>query len=647
MGEEIKKELVGKGCKLWKPPYYGVRRHEEALRELASTFERPDDALPHLRDLQRHALEKLRNKGRLLEELHIKILGTTVPSCSNFPEKWAQSVESSPNSIRLVRPNPDLTLAELSKDLQSSVLDVTAGIRLIHKGRALQRGATHLNELAAGAGASKTSVLCLVQTTTEPQTTPSPDDELVASIRTAASKLQSRSVLDITDSSGNLVSMSHGDRLAFLTALGLHAIGRQRMRENRLESALVLLLQADQEWGRLNESWRVRVDNYGLLQLDVCWIYLKFESMENLPDVTERLERAESALRKQVHANFVTLALVQADMNNPVPALSAVFVRLFLLQGVAQHYQLNTAKSKERLDWAWALAKSLRAVSPPDAVARLCEAVEVTPHQAISALRRTNGNVDQAAEMIQKEEADAERATEDRYKQRKYGLCENGTDYVNLQRLDQLKPLLGLPPGDDERVASGLLRLANNNLDRALDRYQTCSRDESTVLQQVADLDQSQGVPRKRSRVDVDEIALASLESMGVDDATARRALQENSNNVEMALLWLTNQNSSMPANSEGNAVVQATTVSVNQEDAISVSSRDSSTNQGQVATTPASASIRAANVVTPQGDAEREAINVLKQVLGEVLEEQHKGDEEFLGSSLDEEWGYIEEFRG
>jgi ribosome-binding protein aMBF1 (putative translation factor) len=46
--------------------------------------------------------------------------------------------------------------------------------------------------------------------------------------------------------------------------------------------------------------------------------------------------------------------------------------------------------------------------------------------------------------------------------------------------------------------------------------------------------------------------------------------------------------------------------------------------------------------------DAEQEeAVELLERVLGITLREQHNGNEEYLGKRLDEEWGYIEQYRG
>ena len=280
-----------------------------------------------------------------------------------------------------------------------------------------------------------------------------------------------------------------------------------------LHSSLVFLLQADDEWNsRLDPAWKSRVDNYGHLQLDICWVYLRLESLEHLEDTLQRLAQAESALEKQVHINFRSLALEQARREEPVPAVAATFVRLYLLQGVAyyhHHYyqqqqqqqggasgggsilsSSNRNKSRERLDWAWALARSLRAVSPPDRVAQICQAVGVSKPVAIAALRQTNGDLNQAAERAASDAAKAAESSKRRHRQNRLGLCANGRDHVDLEVLAQLQTALDLGGGVAESaaaagrsshhpVASGLLRLSDNHLDRAIDLYQEVHRDHA------------------------------------------------------------------------------------------------------------------------------------------------------------------------
>jgi len=140
----------------------------------------------------------------------------------------------------------------------------------------------------------------------------------IASIRQAAREMQTIARrLEITDQHGKLVPLSQEDRLGFVTALALHRMGLNCLAKHQKDESLIFLLEADKEWKThpsLYQTWKDRVDNYGLLQLDIAWLYLQLESLENLPDSLRRLDEAERVLQKQVHKNFVALALAQAEM---------------------------------------------------------------------------------------------------------------------------------------------------------------------------------------------------------------------------------------------------------------------------------------------------------------------------------------------
>jgi hypothetical protein len=660
--ERIKNELIERKIKLWKPPYYGIQGSLEALQALAEELSTNDNptttgsslCMVILESIKRHALDKLREKGKLLEDLNIKILGA--PPCltclihgesltNDVSKSWAEQMKVSTlpskdgrnNStvllFQLCRVNLDLTVGTFSDQLASmstAVDGIPYSIRLLHGGKTLPESA-RLSQLFSG----KAKLLCLMQKIDNLKasavTTRSLDEELIHNIRVAATKIQNDAVLEITDGAGNLVSMSKADRLSFLTALGLHAIARQRMQQDDFKSALVFLLQADQEWNLLDKSWQDRVDNYGLLQLDICWVSLKLESIDSLPDMLQRLEQAETTLRKQVHANFVTLALVQAEMNNPIPAVASIFVRLFLLQGIAYCYQqMNDRsenkwrlKSQERLGWAWAFASSLRNTSPPAAVSRLCEAINATPIEARIALRKSGGNMDHAANCIEKDWLTEQIASERRTKQQNFGICENGQDFVDLERLSMLQSLLGTEI--DEEVAAGLLRLNNNNVDTSIILYQSGGKND--VLRRIAELDQRQGVSNKRNPVVVDDLALASLLSMGVDNDAANQALTSCDNNVDEALLFLTRDVSSNTNIPNINNQAAIMTPATNQD------FRGSSVASNTHGTTWLS-----------QQQAEQDAIQLLRKTLDEVLEQNHSN--EHLGASLDDEWNYIELYR-
>jgi len=474
------------------------------------------------------------------------------------------------------------------------------------------------------------------------------DLQIINSVKNAASRITKTSEFDITDQNGKIVSMTNQDRLAFLITLGLHKLGQRQLYVNSggdinnindnttgssadeesiqsgiggttdaAASALTFLLEADAEWNNhsssvhsssssSSEKWKTKADNYGLLQLDIAWSYLKLQSMEHLPDAIQRLDIAENVLRKQVHSNFVTLALVQAEMEHGiVPPLAAVFVKLFLLQGVGYMHsaasvsvsggcidttrlQLLREKGEERLNRAYLLCQRLRNASPPVSVLHLQEVVSnLSKYDAISALRKCNGNADAAVELLEKDRKGVLVENQKRLMQKKIGLCENGMDYVNLDLVHQLGSILALEVGSgmgegeegsevfrdyqnhsygncknndmmpgyakNRQIIQSLLRQSNNDIGKSVDLYQTMQMDGDEILHRGSNLDNHRAVrnDRKKSRSDVDEMALATLESMGVEESMARMALQKTQNNVDASVFWLTEQNQDMKENED------------------------------------------------------------------------------------------------
>jgi NACalpha-BTF3-like transcription factor len=664
--EEVEKKVVAElraqKVKLWLAPY--VNQDQSPSRaSLDELSERLTSSLPGctpkdeiqsaLLSLQTHALQKLRQKNHnqsaatsaittsLSSCFEIKIIGlqNNLGPDTVAPGKWAERIEVKPKALNLFHINPQLVVATFLKEL-TALLKVSF-VKLVHRGTSLSSSDTRLlGQVLDTATTTRCTMLCLVSSSTDNAATQnlSPDQCLVDSIRRAATKLSTKSAFEVTDQHGRHVSMLPTDRLAFLTALGLHSLAKSRMNDtNTLTSALFLLLEADQEWNVVAQEWRDKVDNYGLLQLDIAWIHLKLESLENLEHVTRRLELAEVVLRKQVHTNFVTLALVQADVGNAVPPLAAVFCRLFLLQGVAHYFGGNATKSKERLDWAFTLCSSLRTVSSLESISSLVDAVNISKSKAISALRRSEGNLNQAAELVEKDKTDALEQEERCSMQRELGLVQNNMDHVDLDLLSKLQNVLELR---EIKVAAGLLRLANNDLEKAIDIYQDEERNTAAVMQRVSDLDCNNQGRRKRSRenqdngIVVDQVALATLESLGVDESNAKKALAASQNNVEMALLWLTSK--------DDNETCDA----ANDDETCNVANEDDEIMDSEEADTSSLDERLGANRHDNRNQESEDAMELLQRELGAVLQE---GDleKEYLGSTLDEEWDFLVKFRG
>ena len=275
------------------------------------------------------------------------------------------------------------------------------------------------------------------------------------------------------------------------------------------------------------------------------------EHLAALPDAAARISRAEAVLCKQVNPNFLKLAVINAEQGRTVPPLAAPFVRLLLLQGVIKLlHARNVGAAISSLKEAHALCSAL--VVDQDALDELMR-LGASEDAAIVALRQSGGNIERAGgEILDRMEA-RRAADSDRAKQRRLGLTANKQGYLHLKSIDTVSDLLSVK----YEVAVALLRLADNDIDKAAHLWHQASRQEHEVLQKAHDI--SAANPKKKARIagasedakhlkqaqlpPVDELALVQLMSTGVDKELAECALRSTaaaaSDPVEAAMDWL------------------------------------------------------------------------------------------------------------
>ena len=62
-----------------------------------------------------------------------------------------------------------------------------------------------------------------------------------------------------------------------------------------------------------------KLDNYGHLQLDLCWVYALIGDPDYLPDAERRLAIAERVLVSKLDASFLSMAEVHASTGGTLP----------------------------------------------------------------------------------------------------------------------------------------------------------------------------------------------------------------------------------------------------------------------------------------------------------------------------------------
>lgn len=574
VGEDLRKNKV----KLWEPPY--VPDIDGSLAKLASTISgrasfaaTAEDVLEKLQELQQHALTKLRGKTQII--LVGRVVGAA--SCSNMPHgNGEMRVECSAEDRGAT------ILTSVCERLGTSRLKIIAGGLPLQEESTLQEQEWKTNKdrgmktirvvfLASGKPTRQDAqvaepVEMLTASVSSSEVTIDVEGQVtkkrttVAQVRDAAEVLTREGFGDFElydGKTGKIQDVEDSARQALVTAIALHSRGRELLtgvcdrccgrierfldevvavqNNSALAEALEFLAEADRCFERCKKQGAAslvnQLENYGQLQLDICWAYALLGDSSCLTDAISRLTVAEHMLLRQVDRNFLTLAGVQADQGRVLPPEVIPSVRLWLLRGIA--FKVNgDPRAQDDLERAGLFMQGLRVSE--DAVSSLCN-VGATRAQAIAALRRNGGDPNRAAEALMTAIDQKKRQRKDRDSQRQFGKTDGGV-YIDPVHVEKLVSM-----GIQERDAVEGLKQYNNDFDAALD-------------------DLASKELGLRGGTSVDELALAQLLSMGFERANIEVALRTTGNNVEEALIVLTSEQFQTDASIEENRLADSST---------------------------------------------------------------------------------------
>jgi uncharacterized UBP type Zn finger protein len=150
------------------------------------------------------------------------------------------------------------------------------------------------------------------------------------------------------------------------------------------------------------------------------------------------------------------------------------------------------------------------------------------------------------------------------------------------------------------------------------------------------------------SSLPVDEMALVTLVSMGVDHSKAKKALQKSGNDVEKAMMWLSTdeQEEAATAGSAKNDSADPTSGSVEESETKDVDNSESSeAKEGPEDAPMAENGSNSEAAAKRLRDMEWEAQELLHRELDDILEERDL-EKEYLGKDLNEEWRLVQKYR-
>ncbi|KAH8386634.1 hypothetical protein KR093_001610 [Drosophila rubida] len=506
---QVRALLQSQSVKLWEEPYYNeeLGSIEAAIELLAEEFSAQlgigaSSCKCAIIELQDHALRKLAARREFNE--------------TGLATFKVRRIDNRKGTTHIIDIKCDLN--ELGSTLQQAVAN-----------KLQLSDANHVKCIAGGHIVAPNSTLAAQQLKNNQQlivVVGSQGDNQNAGLHERISKIKAdveavvasdTQLMEMEDQDGNPVFLPPNENKALLTGMGYCEKARASMHREDYEEALLLLLEADEQFAACNSKFLESVDNYALLNLDIVWCYLCLKNVSQLPDAERRLGICERSFRRSYGDNYSRLYALKGR-GCPERAL---IMRLQLLQGVVLFHQNRRDAAYERFEAAAAVLSELKV---NDEQLLLLVEMGYDVSDARLALRSSSGNVERAVQFIHqrkqqlsdaRKQSKSERAMHRRYAQQ----AVKDKDWVNPRSICTLTEM-----GFDRRLAAEALKRADNDVPRAVELLQTGA----------AELRASLPTPES-----VDDVQLAALLQLGFPEAVARAALEATRNNLMRATDFL------------------------------------------------------------------------------------------------------------
>uniref|UniRef100_A0A8C4QTL3 Negative regulator of ubiquitin-like proteins 1 n=1 Tax=Eptatretus burgeri TaxID=7764 RepID=A0A8C4QTL3_EPTBU len=505
----VREKLRAEEVRLWLEPYC----LPGGLQELTSRYGRElgigeEKVKEMLEALQQHTLTRLAHNERFRND------GIATLRCRIAEKTGESKTESFETRLDVSGLELKTRISEISGIPMENLRVIAAGHIIVDSEKACQQGVKQNCQLLAirmqiPGGAERNQEYKQQQLARTRR-----GAELLANLDEADA--EDGPFLQIADHRGNPIKIPAQEKKALMTAMTLHEKGRSLLKHGDHSGALVLLLEADQDFRTCGSELISVVDNYAVLCLDVVWCYVALRCLDALPDARERLTLATQALDKCYGVNLERLFSLKGSSGRE----QALYLRLHLLQGIIAFHQGTISEAREQLNKAGTLMNLLTVDEE-----KLSELVALgfSEQESRLGLRACGGNMEQAGAHImhRREEKQAQQQREHAERRqarrvRKYGRTAGGhwVDRVQHTRLT----VMGFTP----RSAAEALRQSDNNLDRALQVLQ-----EQPELLELRDESTSAAITEEQ---------IMQVVSMGFGHNIAAEALNRCSGIVEQAI---------------------------------------------------------------------------------------------------------------
>ncbi|XP_063704634.1 NEDD8 ultimate buster 1 [Culicoides brevitarsis] len=500
---QVRAQLNLEGVKLWDPPYYiDPEPIDDKLEELGRTYalvlNLPTEmCVAAVKELQSNALEKLAAKAKF-NATGIASLKVRIPN------------QPGGTDLHTV----EVSLEETGSALQEIIatkLNVTVDrVTLIFSGHVVDTAKT----LSSQNVKNNQQLLALIRSADDSKDVYAVTAKIKSDAELLIQNSYSNDFLVMEDQQGNRIYLPDAENKALKLGLALHKKGRVYLNQENFNLALVLFLEADEQFRTVASSLLESVDNYALLNLDIVWCYLCLKSVTHLPDAERRLQLCEENFRRSYGTNFNRLVDLKGSDGNE----KALVMRLHLLQAILMFHQNRRGEAQAMLRMA---ESELLQLKVDDAALQSLIEMGYGLSEARLGLRATGNNIADAINNITERREKKKEARKKARKNEELLGKEFRSGNVNPNSLKKL-----IEMNFDKDLSSMALEKADNDINEAINLLQNESEELRKQL-------------GKRKKFHVEGNLLQNLVQMGFHTELAKMALQNSFNNLDSALDFL------------------------------------------------------------------------------------------------------------
>lgn len=591
--DSIKRKLNSEKVKLWLPPFTQDNEafgnySEDFVKQYSQSLNLTEPVvIQAFEELRQHALAKLAAKKQY-QETGLATLKVKVPGNINTGSGGSQVF-----SIAL---KLDDKGEALRQRIAAQVQLPSDSLKLIANGKVLESE----DSLQSQGVTNHTHVMVVLLSESEREARQKEDSlaaiqrakdaaQLLSNKKYGEGLSEDKFFLQITDQNGKALDLPAEERAALSVALTLNEKGRACLKKKDYSTAILFLLESESAFSHCRSDILQAVDNFAILCLDIVWCYLCLQHIDQLPSAVQKLKICEDSFRRAHGPNMERLQTIKGDKGKDL----ALYVKLFLLQGILCYHQGNITEAKRFLEKSESILKSIQ-VDETKLMQLVAMGYEVS--DARLGLRAADGSISEAiAKITERKERKQKLAKQEKEEQRKGKLAKRLGKSANGEwiKVDVYEQLLGM--GFPSGVIAEALKQTNSDLQLSLEAIQN-----HPEWYDVPDIPVEDSEPAWTG--EITDAMLARFTEMGFEVNAAREALKQLKGNVEKAVQELMRHGGTMP------------TTSSNRQ---------------------------------PTQDNPREELSQNeKQAMAELADDIPQHDEDYLDITLEEETQFLEEYK-